>query len=499
MKFQVYPTSTNGSHASWNTEEYDDASTANARCKFLNDELARVEGAVRFKVRRKVEDAVDADDWHKRERDRFESGEYKPVPWDTSLLPYHYAHVSKADHGMIAFTENDAKGRANIKTRMLPGRYLQKYYRTVFNETQIRQYAARVCIENDMPVFGITKDADEIVSIYVNGPRSCMSKDEKSFFNGYHPARIYAAGDLGLAWLKGQHSDTYSCRSLCWPDKKVYGRVYGDGASWSLHLERELHKMGYYQDTSGFNGAKLHFVKHPTLKDCVVAPYVDPIPHGRLAIIDGKKFIILDERGRHFTLRRTDGLAQSNLSHCVSCDAAFIYDPIRVDGGWVDDTRTQCRYYCSDCAPKVSDRCARCGGRHKKSNTLKHGDKNYCGPCFNVSFATCYKCNQMHNRKEGVSVERKFICNPCRGNIPVISCNGCNIEVLQSDTTKHGRWLYCGGCYDKIQRQQFTKAALSINGIRKPREAVRNPEPEATARQQRGGPDLIEIPIERDG
>jgi hypothetical protein len=110
---------------------------------------------------------------------------------------------------------------------------------------------------------------DEIDFVYANGPSSCMGgKPPEGYWQtGINPVRAYAGGDLAVAWLpKRRDPSKPSQRAMCWPEKKIYSRIYGTGP-----LEQFLKSLGY--TVGHFHGAKL---KKIVLNDNqVVLPYID--------------------------------------------------------------------------------------------------------------------------------------------------------------------------------------------------------------------------------
>lgn len=111
---------------------------------------------------------------------------------------------------------------------------------------------------------------DEIELVYRNGPQSCMSHDTGRYSTrGFHPVRVYGAGDLAVAYLpKRRDPNSYSQRALCWPEKKIYSRIYGTGP-----LEGFLKSLGFTSGT--FHGAKLLKIPVDGVNNHFVLPYVD--------------------------------------------------------------------------------------------------------------------------------------------------------------------------------------------------------------------------------
>lgn len=217
--------------------------------------------------------------WRARESQRMTDGTYTPLPWaDEAWFKAkhdslnHYAHVSMEDPGKLAFTPSNDHGTADRQQRMSPGRYLQQYFRAELDalppvETgavnvhgekvtiDALNYLARTFVNTygtpDRLMFAET--ADEMERVYTSGPDSCMSKDVRFYDSDEHPVRVYAAGDLKLAYIMDA-SDSITARALVWPEKRACGRIYGD----EVALRGLLQEQGYeHFDWNSLNGARL--------------------------------------------------------------------------------------------------------------------------------------------------------------------------------------------------------------------------------------------------
>lgn len=221
--------------------------------------------------------------WRERERGHFYSRDYVSPPWSSErfwqhndeIHADHFAHVSLEDPTMIAFTETPEKGEADRQMRMKPGRYLQRYFSDILTTKQIAFYAEwfvrgdRPTDMDDGATIGFASTEEEILEAYSQGPYSCMRGDD-------YP-RVYAAGDLAIAYLGP--IDNVDARALCWPDKKVFGRVYPDKGLtnepghklfWTLRNQGWKHIS---EDDRIFDGARLQKIHID--RDRYVMPYLD--------------------------------------------------------------------------------------------------------------------------------------------------------------------------------------------------------------------------------
>lgn len=211
-------------------------------------------------------------------------------PWDLGVIPDHYAHVSKDDPSMIAFTASPEHGEADRQTRMKPGRYVMRFY-PALTKRQVAFYAEwwakgekpRPEPEGEL-LFAST--SEEIVQVYANGPASCM--------HGSKSVRVYGAGDLAIAHI--QKDGEITARCLCWPDKGVFGRVYpsyGTNEGRDLYCRLREDKGWKHTEEHGdeiFNGARILRISkgHPEDK-CFIMPFLD---HDGLSELDEKYFVM---------------------------------------------------------------------------------------------------------------------------------------------------------------------------------------------------------------
>lgn len=308
------------------------------------------------------------DKWEMREQEKFKDGTYEPLPWGnpasnsyaggwfirahTKLK--HYAHVSKGKVGMVAFTESEEKGRANIQTRMRPGTYLQRFYLNdiaaavgggPYADHWIRANATYFSSIYDEIQLHFATTANEIEHIYRAGPHSCMSYRPDEYNTPFHPVRVYAAGDLACAYITAAaDSKTITARALCWPEKKTYGRIYGD----DVRMKKAFADADYSYSAYFAEGARL--VRHPinTRDNAFVCPYID----GILRVSDNGKHLIITENGE-LDAEVTDGTAGGGFrQYCSHCDEAV--DPQDDDAACVEGN-----LWCPGCVETYAFYCNR--------------------------------------------------------------------------------------------------------------------------------------------
>lgn len=231
--------------------------------------------------------------WQEEEQAKFDSGEYQiPEFFKNFVRPDHFVHVSKEKPGMLAYIKDHENGCRGIISRISLRGYIQQYV-PYFNSVD------RSRMEHDFQLYisgtdglKITFDPEEMKKVYLQYvedfhelANSCM----RYKFNHLpiHPVSIYGAGDLAIAYMTDNNEYT-TARSIVWPEKKIYSRVYGCPIIHDLLKKRGFRKSAYYreQDRSwseniSFHGAKLLKIpykgkgKVKKSRDIFVIPYLD--------------------------------------------------------------------------------------------------------------------------------------------------------------------------------------------------------------------------------
>ena len=218
-----------------------------------------------------------ATDWRERLASALPAGA-RPLPKEWNLPPIadHFAHLAAVSNDMIGYFRSEAEAIIGKVTPIKPGRYIEQFYPGTSDGDRRRLVAAvDPCGEVH---FAMTRE--EIRRVYIEGPRSCMSYPvghsdwRTTVGKDIHPTEIYAAGDLGVAYLLNEQR-RISTRVVVWPEKKLYGRIYGDLERMKIKLRED----GYKQ-TSHFDGAKLLKIPSPqksSRETYYIMPYWDNI------------------------------------------------------------------------------------------------------------------------------------------------------------------------------------------------------------------------------
>lgn len=364
---------------------------------------------------------------------QYESGAWTPipdylgtfyiVPPDDSV-PFA-VHKSISSPGMIAFYESIAKAEAQRETITKVGRFLTRF-RPELSQDDIRKLAERYQAEQGQNVLTFATTEDDIEKVYVNGPNSCMAGSALKFDSSIHPTRVYAAGDLAIA-----HIGTDS-RVLCWPEKKIYGRAYGNTESQRDILTNTLNDMGYSYDSYKFCGAKLLLVED---KDSYVMPYLD---HG----------LEVEKRDGHFVIVR-DGIPADSTSgllptkECSHCETNI---------GNSDEYGDLCEScydehsYCDNCEELT---------HHDNITYLEGPDLTLCQHCLSQSYTRCESCEEYIKYKEITEVisgtnRTKSYCSDCVSD-HAISCESCCEYVLNDNAllADCGESFCCTACKEE--------------------------------------------------
>lgn len=354
--------------------------------------------------------------WQARELGRF-GEKYQRVPWANDILVFygsdtvvkaaetmrgHYAHLSTSHPGQIAYTPDDTFGHEDRQLRTTPARYLEKFGRELFSAAQIAKFTA--IAKAATGEVKIARTAEEIVRVYCakQSPESCM--DGRNFSRDDSPVAVYGDSDLGIAYIgelgETDAASTISARCIVWPDRKLYGRAYGDYETIRAALER----LGY--ELGDMGGAKVRAIPDGSR---YLMPYVDGVETCGLSR-DGRWFI-LGESG--FDCQNTDGRTgeqntcnrcgsgcDEDESYCSSCEADHYYCDGCGEDYWDSSDveyfseRGECR--CNRCAERTRHTCEVCDESFNEwdwsaRNWRNRPDQSLCSGCEN-DYSYCDSC-----------------------------------------------------------------------------------------------------------
>lgn len=351
---------------------------------------------------------VDTGIWRTREAQRFRDGVYQSVPFADSpwfrlsdAALNHYLHVSTDRVDMVAYTESHEKGMADRQTRMRVGAYLTRYFGDVLSSDEIRDISTQFTAERENVVLLIAHTADEIEEVYTTGPSSCMSHDADDFDSPFHPVRVYAAGDLAVAYIR--RSGEITARCLVWPEEKVHGRIYGD----KERILPRLKDAGYSEGS--FAGARL---TRYIYNDRYVVPYVDSDRH--MARDEGE-YLFIDPNG-DVDCEVSDGLSHlKNGSPCEACDNIVESDSLLEvhDSTFSGLFITRC--ICEHCADNHTFRCEPSGEIWWDAHAVPMADGDLWSPrAFAADGFQCPDCGENFACADGVEgIDYVLRCASC--------------------------------------------------------------------------------------
>lgn len=234
---------------------------------------------------------------------------------DDVALADHCVVMSSLHPGLLAYVQNEDKGIRNVRTAIKPGRYLTQFFADKLTAKQIAFYAAWQATGHKPDQFASAEihyatTPDDIERVYKNGPDSCMSGGNSAYSSDVHPTRVYGAGDLAIAYLRHESGDeSVIARALCWPERKVYGRVYGRVDAYDS-LTNKLQAAGFTRagttNAAHFNGARLLRINAGNSR--VVMPYLDWNYHFQVGT------------NGYLELNRTEGYSGSETCGLAYCD-----------------------------------------------------------------------------------------------------------------------------------------------------------------------------------
>ena len=401
---------------------YDNGSMAAARAH----ELTRVKSR-KYRV---VKIAVISEDkpvWHAREQRLFDTGIYKRLPWHDApwnTLP-HFAHVSRKSPNKLAFTKNDEHGERDIQTLMRPGRYLTQYF-PALSQDDIRDWCGKYAAENEELELKFATTPDEIEDVYTHGPRSCMSYPARDFDSNVHPTRVYGAGDLAIAYIEDADNESdgdgdnarVTARAICWPAKKIYGRMYGDISRLCELLEME----GFSQQThkNSFEGARLLRIEND---NDFVAPYLDHIG----TVHDNGKFLILSEDDE-YNCQETNGLCQTR--HCCDHCNKPTNETYTVDGEqWCEYCRDNDAFYCDGCCETIEG----------SAFIQDHRGRDLCESCAE-NYTCCTTCEEYFNYGMRDDMHGNYHCEECAKRLEKTYCGQLADDINACDCRECDQW-----------------------------------------------------------
>lgn len=300
---------------------FDEGPTAGEWVKAENSFLKEGCSVRRYKVVKISDDDPLA--WRQRMKKALDEGVFKRPPWHGY---YHeagmYEHIDPDSPTLIRFIMSEEDGMANKFTRVSPARFILRYLDSCPSQRRMDEWCAQMGLDITVSKLKIARSPEEVVRVYNEGPHSCMAYElrEGSPFQSLHvhPVACYGNSDLGVAYIVRR--EEISARCLVWPDKKIYGRIYGDTA----RLQERLKEEGYVEDWDAFNGAKIRHIKDPET-GMLIVPYFD----GDLgAIVQDENWLVISDKPS-IILKSPHGVPETDA--CMYCNATGVWLERRTD------------------------------------------------------------------------------------------------------------------------------------------------------------------------
>jgi hypothetical protein len=348
---------------------------------------------IKYKVRPYVEPDYS---WKAREEARFASGEYRKVlpGLQYCCSPEHYVHVSAKDPLKLAYTRNAFDGAADKQKQISVRGYLETFQPNLpacYRKNLIKEH------ERYFTVCGLkfAYTPDEIEEVYTNYAynghctSSCMRHDSEHFSSHAHPVRVYGAGDLAVAYITDSEGRTVE-RALCWPDRKIYSRVYGtDKLHDMLRAAGYEKSTAYYKEGNnrGLEGARLLRIKD-NYRGSYHAPYCDDIEY--MSEYKDERYFVLDPEGEYYYLQDSDARGLTGPSNCCEyceecCDDLYTVNTSNGTQEWCESCRGNYTFYCHGTHAYYSE--------HSYESTEVDGD-NYESSYADNHFHFCDSCEE---------------------------------------------------------------------------------------------------------
>jgi len=394
--------------------------------------------------------------WRDRESDRFDSGRYKRTPWYEMGYTHHYdhfAHIAESDSKKIAYTESEEKGQRDIQKVISAEAYLEKFFTDIsWTSSNGKPYMpadhqaeclAELTGVGATVLFTGLGNADEMERVYNKchesrdyDTQSCMSYRTDRFQSFMHPVRVYAlGGELELAYITDDNGYVMA-RTLVWPERKTWARVYGTKA---LRLTKALKALGY-SEGNGISGAK--FARVPNDAEMFKA--------GLLESGDGQ-----------YVVPYIDG---SQTFGDSPCGKFFV-----IDGDYCGDSQSGVYELGNGYAM-----CERCEGSYDPDESYTVDGQSWCESCYSDHRFCCDSCDESYALDDSVTVYRpdrwesngmgtRYVCLGCYNNCgythvegldyPVADsltagCDDCEESFLATDINDDDRCATCATTHD---------------------------------------------------
>jgi hypothetical protein len=220
-------------------------------------------------------------------------------------------------------------------------RYLVKYYDLTSDKA--RDMSRRVMGEG--VEFHTCQEAATFQEIYetCQVEYSCMRGPDVRH-EGYHPSVVYAAGDIGIAWLRDTDADEIVGRAIYNLKSKRFPRVYGTTRGAEL-IRATLEAQGYTQDDGALLGCRLNKIE---IGDDFLMPYLDPAQSGNQTVNDAGNYWRVARHGEYDCTETNGLLSVGDRFTCDHCGDRMNEDECNHVNGdmWCESCYGSHAFYC---------------------------------------------------------------------------------------------------------------------------------------------------------
>ena len=294
--------------------------------------------------------------WKDIQEEKFKSGEYT-IPEFLGLYMNrdHYSHVSKSNPEKLSYIKDEINGMNGNRTLISVRGYLEKF--TNLDKIKIDDLCMKFnlfVIEDDGLKFAT--DPEEITTIYTiyeTGFDSLCSSCMRGSFSYLpsHPSVVYGGGDLALAYILGKTGKTRA-RTVVFPEKRIYGRVYGSSEIHDKLRRRQFQKSVYHSEPGDYEnklslaGARLKRIPIPDYDKIYLMPFIDE-PHLNIVETKEGEWILKRSMANQSNIYNTSGTTSPNFHapvHCAVCsryrnpqNCKVVFSAIYTNNYWCEE------------------------------------------------------------------------------------------------------------------------------------------------------------------
>lgn len=302
-----------------------------------------------------------------------------------------------------------AKNKRTSPTKL--GRYLKQFYPQLTDD-DVTTKSSEIFTKLVQVDLQLAYSADEIQAIYEEShgtnAGSCMSypmtSGQWNHWQKDHPSRAYAGPDLAVAYIRKPLTGQLLGRALVWPDRKIYGSIYGDYDK----MRAALSQAGYGKQ-DGFSGARMSRLvqRREGNRVYVACPYLDDTS----CCYDNGEYLVM---GRASGFETRDGGTSGYIS--ITEYRCAVSDKVLRSGQAVEvlDPRAESVFVSRDLVEEHTDYAH--GHRWLKTDNdddyvTVAGGKRLQRGLVDAYYRRCYVTNELHPSDGGQATPQGWACN----------------------------------------------------------------------------------------